>query len=980
VTGSRSGRAIARATFLIGAVLLGAAANAAANGTISGRVTSSTTTNGLQGTVLQFYQFEADDFVATTMTDAAGNYTSPSLAPGTYALLTQDIHGYINEICVATGINGCSPIDIKCSATCDTSSIVDGFHISTNAITNVDFSLTPGYRISGTITANGGGPIQNVTVYFIDGAGQMFFSQATTNAMGQYTMDGGTANGNVYVVTFNALGYFDEVYNNHVCIDCDVTAIGNPVVVSGADVAGIDFGLDHGAQITGTVTDTTPTPVLGVHVILVNGTGDFVADAFTDATGHYGTPGLLSGTYYAFTNNDQQLVDKLYNNRLCPRGRCNATQGDPITVTSPAVTSGINFSLPPGGTLTGTVTAASGGAPIDGLFVAIYDSGGLFLTGANTDDNGVYFQILPTGTYYAAVQGATGFANQLYNGIACAGFCNITSGTQIHVTAGATTANINFALTAGASITGTVLNGSNSNSPINGMPVQLFSSSGSFLSSVNTDASGVYTFSSVSPASYYVRTNTTGGATGQFINMLYNSGGNVVCVQCTVTNSGGSLVVVTAGGTTNNINFTLTVGGRIGGTILKSINNQPVPAGVNAAIFTSTGAGSGRFAADVNGVYLSSGLPAGTYYVRTQNTINFIDKLYNNKPCTQSCNATGGDPVTVTLNNTTGGIDFSLDLGGSFSGKVTDAVTTAGIASASVTLYNSGGTQLSSLNTDFAGNYTTSGLPVGTYYARVQVNNTSYVGQAYNQKPCVLGSCSGTMTSTDPITVTLGATTPNINFPLTVGGRISGTVTDVATGLGIPGSGGNVQPKVYTSGGALLGFTAPDSSGNYLTGGLPPGTYYGRADALGYNTRQYNNKPCFQPCTDMTTGTPISVVANATTSGISYALTPNFTYTDGSLPAGTVRVKAVHVTELRTAINLMRQQLAIAPFSFTDVSLAGVVAKAVHITQLRTALDAVYDALGLTRPTYGTDPTLTPGIVIKGNHIFQIRQAIDVVK
>src|SRR5262249_46456101 len=162
----------------------------------------------------------------------------------------------------------------------------------------------------------------------------------------------------------------------------------------------------------------------------------------------------------------------------------------------------------------------------------------------------------------------------------------------------------------------------------------------------------------------------------------------------------------------------------------------------------------------------------------------------------------------------------------------------------------------------------------------------------------------------------------------------------------------NAQPKVYTAGGALLGFTAPDGSGNYLTGGLPPGTYYGRADALGYNTRQYNNKPCFQPCTDMTTGTPINLLGSSTTSGINYALTPSaaFVFTDGAILFTITPVKAVHITELRTAINLLRVQLGIAQFIFTDGALAPTLAptsativKAIHITQLRTALNDVYD-------------------------------------
>src|SRR5262249_20184555 len=171
------------------------------------------------------------------------------------------------------------------------------------------------------------------------------------------------------------------------------------------------------------------------------------------------------------------------------------TTGDAITVTAPSTTSNINFALAPGAMLSGTVTNANGGAGINNIFVAIFNSGGNFLSGASTDQNGYYFTILPSGTYYAAVINAAGFANQLYNGLPCSGFCNVTAGTQIHVTVPTAVTGINFSLTSGGSITGHVLDGSNSNNPINLMSVQLYSSAGAFFAQTNTDSMGNYIFS-----------------------------------------------------------------------------------------------------------------------------------------------------------------------------------------------------------------------------------------------------------------------------------------------------------------------------------------------------------------------------------------------------------------------------------------------------------------------------------------------------
>lgn len=75
--------------------------------------------------------------------------------------------------------------------------------------------------------------------------------------------------------------------------------------------------------------------------------------------------------------------------------------------------------------------------------------------------------------------------------------------------------------------------------------------------------------------------------------------------------------------------------------------------------------GSARTAAD--GTYTIVGLVAKDYTVKTSNNSGYLDKLYNNIPCT-SCNTTAGNSVAVTLGNTTGDIDFTLVPGGSGSG------------------------------------------------------------------------------------------------------------------------------------------------------------------------------------------------------------------------------------------------------------------------------------------------------------------------
>jgi len=84
-----------------------------------------------------------------------------------------------------------------------------------------------------------------------------------------------------------------------------------------------------------------------------------------------------------------------------------------------------------------------------------------------------------------------------------------------------------------------------------------------------------------------------------------------------------------------------------------------------------------------------------------------------------------------------------------------------------------------------------------------------------------------------------------------------------------------------------------------------------------------------------------------------------------------VTIKAVHVTQLRTAINAMRAAGGLPPSSFTDAALAGMNVKAAHLNELRTALDQARAALTLPALTYAD--TIVAGVAIKASHLTEIR-------
>lgn len=93
-------------------------------------------------------------------------------------------------------------------------------------------------------------------------------------------------------------------------------------------------------------------------------------------------------------------------------------------------------------------------------------------------------------------------------------------------------------------------------------------------------------------------------------------------------------------------------------------------------------------------------------------------------------------------------------------------------------------------------------------------------------------------------------------------------------------------------------------------------------------------------------------------------------FTDSPLTTGTP-VKAVHFTQLRTAVNAMRTAAGLTAHPFTDPTLSSAVkVKAAHLTELRTALDAARTAIGLPGAVH------SGGTTIKAAHVTEVRDGV----
>jgi hypothetical protein len=584
---------------------------------------------------------------------------------------------------------------------------------------------------------------------------------------------------------------------------------------------------EPGGTITGTVTNaTTSAPVPGVYVAFYTRSGSFAVAEFvtTDVQGRYTSPPLATGSYFVRADPPRSsgLVGQLYHNLPCSGGLCSVTTGTAVWVTAPDATPNINFALQPGATITGTVTNATTSVPVANGYVWFYTDYGPGRTSASTDAQGRYTSPpLATGSYFVVADPPTssGLMGQLYDNLPCpGGNCTVTSGTAVSVTAPNARPNINFALQPGSTITGTVTNATTS-APVSSASVAFFASSGIAVGSTNTDAQGRYTSPGLPPGSYYVVADPHPLTASGLIGQLYD---NLPCpgMNCVGTVTSGTAVQVTAANTTPNINFALQPGAVIIGTVTNATTSAPV-AGVTVKFYTSVytnfGWGNPKATTDTQGRYTSPPLATGSYFVVADppTSSGLVGQLYDNLPCPGGgCPVTSGTAVSVTPPQTTPNINFALHAGGTITGTVTNATTSAPVAGVTVEFYSrSGASPWWSATTDAQGGYISPTLPSGSYFVRANPPTASgLIPQLYDSLPCLGGSCS--VRSGTGVSVTTSSATPNINFALEAGYIVSGRISGDA-GAGLSGASVLIRLVTGTAAGAPWWGVWTNAAGDY---------------------------------------------------------------------------------------------------------------------------------------------------------------------
>jgi hypothetical protein len=824
-------------------------------GSILGQVTDAATGLPLEAYVSVFDA--SGTSWGSAYTSSAGYYRVASLATGTY-FVTANAPQHVAEL-----FDG-----MACSSACDPRI---GTPVTVRAdaeTTGVDFTLEHGGWIAGRVTGgDSGGALWNATVRVYNATGDVV-SSGYSDETGHYAVFG-LGSGSYFVTAaldnFYHPSYAGQLYSGILCeTGCDL-ASGMPVPVTvGLPTSAIDFALTPLGDISGTVTDTaTGAPIMGA-IVFVRTDYSFDRSATTDSAGHYRVRAVPSGNALVLAQ-DGAFRDELYDNVPCEDSSCSMSAGTPVAVVAGISTESIDFALNRLGTISGRVTRATDGQPLENVSVQVYTSSGYQYRWLHTDQAGDYEAVgLSAGTYFARTYASNeALVNELFDNIPCDPSCTPTAGTPITVAEGQTTADIDFALDTGGTISGRVTD-EQSGTPVSFFSVTAYSSTGVAVADAETASTGSYTLLGLPAGTYFVKASR-GWSDSSYAAELYNG---IPCdPSCTVTT--GTPVAVTIGNATTGIDFTLKRLGGISGSVVRAAGGTGIRY-AHLRIYNTAGTEVRQADSSQTGEYSIAYLAPGSYFVQASAS-GFATEVYDDLMCDPTCVVTNGTPVTVTSGTTTTGISLALTARGGISGVVTRNPDGAPISGASVTVYGTNGNWYGWADSGPDGSYSVSDLPAGTFF--VVASSAGHYDELYDNLPCESGC---TVTSGTPVIVTIGATRTGMDFALLPRGAISGTVVDQVAGAPAPR-----MLELYDAAGDWVGYTNTIGNGTFAFLGLAPGTYFVRTNYSGYYPEWdefvdelYNDIPCDSGCT-VTSGTPITVTEGSTTTGVGFALHRN---------------------------------------------------------------------------------------------------------
>ena len=518
--------------------------------------------------------------------------------------------------------------------------------------------------ISGHVYDDVGDPISGANVWaepYAGGQGE----GTTTDVDGSYTIQGLAYDQYRVSAGGDESGYVRQYWQNRSRWDD-----ADPVTVSAdSDATGIDFSLEQGGIITGTVTAPDGlTAVANARVEVYNQDRSIQEGSNTDEQGIFTINGVPGGTYTLSANPPE---GSLYT----------ASVPQSVTVTAGSTTN-VGVVMLTQAQITGTVKDPEGLTAVANARVDVYNQDRSVQKDSHTDEQGS-FRIggLPSGTYTLCANPPEG--------------SDYTASVPQSVTVSDSPINVDVRLTQ-AQITGTVT-APDGTTPIMGARVEVYNEDRSVQKDSHTDDQGIFRLGGLPSGTYTLCANPPGEGEGS-----------------QYTGSVPQSVTVAADYSTTTVAVMLTEA-QITGTVTAPDGETAVP-NARVEVYNENRSVYKDSHTDEQGSFRIGGLPSGTY---TLGAIPPEGSLY-----------TGSVPQAVIVSDSPINVDVMLTQA-QITGTVKDPEGLTPIMGARVEVYNQDRSVQKDSHTDDQGIFRIGGLSPGTYTLRaIPPEGSQYTGSA----------------------------------------------------------------------------------------------------------------------------------------------------------------------------------------------------------------------------------------------------------